>query len=704
MAFGIDIDFNAQVGKLSNQIDKISSDLGRFEKKAEQVTSKINSSFQTLGAGLSVAAFTSFVKNGIDAADALNDLSDRTGVSVENLSKFQLAIELGDTTTEAFARSLNKLSINIAKNQESFAALGINAKDPLEAFIQLADVFSSIEDPQTRAAFLAKALGKSYAEMAPLLRMGADELRRLGAEGEALTGVTAEQARMAGEFNDQLSVLSKSLQGLQVQFGLGIIGPLVAIGVELDKKIKKFGVFNGLIDAYNTGVKNFTFGGNIGLSDDLDKINLAIAEAKRVREDISKRQRFIFKDLGAEIDRKDTEKQNEIILNLERQREAEIERIRASRKKSEPETNVNKADIEKFIGGENKAGKATESRAESTKKLVSAEKTRYDAFQKTIEQLRFEAEISEESAENQRLLLEIRSLTAGATASQSSEIENLIRLKYEEAEINEILAEGERLALDQRREMQAQIKSQTEAYKELLGTIENGQSGPLSAGDQQLNSGLATAQDALKLGIINEEEFKATTAKLVEYSQSMTDDITDNFSSMSVFADQAARNMQDAFADFLFDPFAEGTKGMVDGFLTSIKRMTAEIASSALFDALKPVAQAGLSAAGSGISSLFGFENGGIMTGNGPVQLRKYASGGIANEPQLALYGEGSMAEAFVPLPDGRSIPVKMEGGAGKSVIVNNYFTIGNNVSRQSQDQIAASAGRGIQQALLRAQ
>ncbi len=403
MAFGIDIDFNAQVGKLSNQIDKISNDLGKFEKKTQQVTNNINNSFKALGIGFSVAYFTSFVKNGIDAADALNDLSDRTGVSVENLSKFQLAIELGDTTTEAFAISLNKLSINIAKNQESFAALGINAKDPLEAFIQLADVFNSIEDPQKRAAFGAKALGKSYAEMAPLLRMGADELRRLGAEGEAPTGVTAEQARMAGEFNDQLSVLSKSLQGLQVQSGLGIIGPLVAIGVELDKSIKKFGVFNGLIDAYNTGVKNFTFGGNIGLSDDLDKINLAIAEAKRVREDISKRQRFIFKDLGAEIDRKDTEKQNQIILDLERKRQAEIERIRSQRKEppKDQKTEQTPEQIAEFLNLEKQ-------KEEKAKQETKAEKQRQEILREGLrltEQMRTPVErLAEEQAKYKSLL------------------------------------------------------------------------------------------------------------------------------------------------------------------------------------------------------------------------------------------------------------------------------------------------------------
>jgi hypothetical protein len=54
------------------------------------------------------------------------------------------------------------------------------------------------------------------------------------------------------------------------------------------------------------------------------------------------------------------------------------------------------------------------------------------------------------------------------------------------------------------------------------------------------------------------------------------------------------------------------------------------------------------------------FANGGVMTDHGPLKLQKYARGGIASSPQLAMYGEGSMPEAYVPLPDGRSIPVSL--------------------------------------------
>ena len=53
------------------------------------------------------------------------------------------------------------------------------------------------------------------------------------------------------------------------------------------------------------------------------------------------------------------------------------------------------------------------------------------------------------------------------------------------------------------------------------------------------------------------------------------------------------------------------------------------------------------------------------MTSAGALSLKKYANGGIANKPQLALFGEGSRPEAYVPLPDGRSIPVSLSGEGG---------------------------------------
>ena len=69
-----------------------------------------------------------------------------------------------------------------------------------------------------------------------------------------------------------------------------------------------------------------------------------------------------------------------------------------------------------------------------------------------------------------------------------------------------------------------------------------------------------------------------------------------------------------------------------------------------------------------GLFSFLGFANGGIMTGDGALPLQRYARGGIARSPQLAMFGEGSKPEAYVPLPDGRSIPVTIKAFANGGI------------------------------------
>jgi phage-related minor tail protein len=100
------------------------------------------------------------------------------------------------------------------------------------------------------------------------------------------------------------------------------------------------------------------------------------------------------------------------------------------------------------------------------------------------------------------------------------------------------------------------------------------------------------------------------------------------------------------------------------------------------------------------IGSMFPFAAGGVMTSSGPMPLRAYASGGIAKSPQLALFGEGSRPEAFVPLPDGRSIPVTMTGASSgqTSVVVN--VNVESGQSSVIGEQEGSSLGRLIASAV----
>jgi len=110
----------------------------------------------------------------------------------------------------------------------------------------------------------------------------------------------------------------------------------------------------------------------------------------------------------------------------------------------------------------------------------------------------------------------------------------------------------------------------------------------------------------------------------------------------------------------------------------------------AMFQTLKAIVPGG-----SAFGKFLGFANGGIMTANGSMPLKRYANGGIATSPQLAMFGEGSTPEAYVPLPDGRSIPVKMKGTVGGGDIIVNVEAGGSNVQGDGNQAKALGAAIG---------
>lgn len=115
-------------------------------------------------------------------------------------------------------------------------------------------------------------------------------------------------------------------------------------------------------------------------------------------------------------------------------------------------------------------------------------------------------------------------------------------------------------------------------------------------------------------------------------------------------------------------------------FVTTGKFEFKQLAESILTDILRIQTQRMMASAATG---LFGFADGGIMSSRGPLPLHSYAMGGVASSPQMAIFGEGSTPEAYVPLPDGRTIPVTMRGGGGGS-------NVQVNVINQTNQQVTA--------------
>jgi len=81
--------------------------------------------------------------------------------------------------------------------------------------------------------------------------------------------------------------------------------------------------------------------------------------------------------------------------------------------------------------------------------------------------------------------------------------------------------------------------------------------------------------------------------------------------------------------------------------------------------------------------------NGGVLAGG----FQAFASGGVVTGPTLGLVGEGRFNEAVVPLPNGKSIPVDLGGGAGNNISTNIVVNMNNG---QSSSQASGRGGQAL--------
>ena len=196
----------------------------------------------TVSATAAAAALVGAVKSAADYGDQLDNMSQRTGVAVEELAKLQYAAKLSDTSSEALGKgigNLSKLMVAAAGGAEEssklFEKFGINLRNAdgtirgtSDVLYDLADVFATMPDGPQKTALAMEFFGKKLGqELIPLLNQGSEGLKAMADEAERLGLVlNAEQAKAAADFNDKLDRLGQLSRGVAVSIGNALIPAL----------------------------------------------------------------------------------------------------------------------------------------------------------------------------------------------------------------------------------------------------------------------------------------------------------------------------------------------------------------------------------------------------------------------------------------------------------------------------------------------
>lgn len=127
----------------------------------------------------------------------------------------------------------------------------------------------------------------------------------------------------------------------------------------------------------------------------------------------------------------------------------------------------------------------------------------------------------------------------------------------------------------------------------------------LRTAQEQYNDEIERYGQLLKAGAIDQETFNRAVDASKDRLKKAAEQANDSNKMMENFAESAAQNIQSAFADFLFDPFDGGIKGMVSSFADALRRMAAEaLAAQILGSFTKPGADGKASVLGSLFASV----------------------------------------------------------------------------------------------------
>jgi lambda family phage tail tape measure protein len=578
-----------------------------LENNAKGISSGMalaGNALKALAGAFAIREIVDFGKSIIDLGANLKELSEKSGINVNDLSGLQEAAKQSGISFEGLSTGLKKYSQSIADakdgNQQALAAfknLGITFQDlqtksPEEVLLKLADNFTKLQDGPEKAANALKIFGKAGDDFIPLLDRGSKALSQFS------LGISDDFAERALIFNQSVDALESQLKKLSVQ-GFQQMLPALQNIVNAFSEIPKY------IQDNKTVFKDF----GEGLKDTI----------------------YVVTALGtAAIDTADA------VGTL----------IKAIKAQSQLDS-----------AGYNKAINDFLDRSDKRQKFLDSFKT--TLFAPT-------AALPKQTPNDQKQKPSIEGLGGGNDNSIQKFIE---QQQLQNDQLKESLGDYELTAVELKKVKAARLLDRDELK------ASNGLT------DEQKQKLAASTEEIKKqrLALIDQEHQQQRTFGYG--AKKAFDDYVENASNAAKNAQEffnvAFKGMEDGLVDFvktgIFN-FQKFSTAVIDELIriTVRQQVLAPIIGSfgSLFggSATAPAANS----AGGAIGNTSYAANGGIMTSRGMTQLNRYANGGIATSPQLAVFGEGSTPEAYVPLPDGRRIPVSMKGGGDAcSVIVN---------------------------------
>jgi len=202
--------------------------LSNFAESAA-VAAKVAAGFAAATGG----AMAIMTKQAIDAADEIDNLSQRLGIAHEELSKWKHVAEQNDLTMDAFTKGVASLGKNMVAASagskdaaQVFHTLGVRIKNTdgsmrktTDVLEDMADKFNDMEGGARKTAFSMSVLAKAGLDFIPALNQGKEGIKALLDEAKLFgLEVSGRSSVAAADFNDNLAKMGAITKGAANQF------------------------------------------------------------------------------------------------------------------------------------------------------------------------------------------------------------------------------------------------------------------------------------------------------------------------------------------------------------------------------------------------------------------------------------------------------------------------------------------------------
>jgi lambda family phage tail tape measure protein len=193
-----------------------------------------------MGIGAGVTAVGAMFTASTNMAAGMADLSVKTGVGVEQLSRFSTIAKLSGTSMDTVAETMKKLSISAVeaysgneKLERVWNSIGVSTKElkdlgPDELMVRLAQAVQGL-DPKIVQDLMKNLAGKGGSEALVFLKELNERI------GETKVKISAEFAQGAKEFEDNLTILNSRAAALANTLTASLIPALNAVMEEMVK-------------------------------------------------------------------------------------------------------------------------------------------------------------------------------------------------------------------------------------------------------------------------------------------------------------------------------------------------------------------------------------------------------------------------------------------------------------------------------------